>query len=331
MCDTEKTAYFVLLFFNPHVKIIAMQHNFIDPRSRKAYLEEAQSLLDETDPRVFRAGTVSLLNRSAQAINLSAEYPLRYNKEPLAASVRICEKIAEFAQNERFAIIGFENDSAGHRIPLLKIIPENGNKEFIQCATPVAPSFFIRSEREANYLVSLLAKSDIPVDAVEGCDAKAELSCRFLKSMGIQKRYIKKILVQGNLQPDREDKTLPLISWRWHIAPLVETKDGNSYVIDLFFSKTQALSISQWTLLTSDITNSPRVQVINSNYTYDALKKRVVLVTPEILEDQIKSLSFYEFTTGLKQDGLFNRIICQKIPPTLPYRTEESSGICKIS
>jgi hypothetical protein len=308
--------------------------NIFDPEIKKIYFEETEKLLQEPDPVVFRKNARDLLNIFARSIEFAATSSSNTSSKIFDAFHPVAQKISEIALADRFGIIAFEIDARGHRIPLLRIIPEDGNKQFIRCPIPDTPSFRIRVKADADYLTHLLSTSAMPANAVEGCDAKAELSCLFLKSMGIKESSIKKVVVEGSFLQLRE---LPQYSirWKWHTAPLVITENGERYVLDPFFNKSQALSVDDWkSLTTSDHPNKTYAKVIDSKHTYNTMKKTTELVTPADLENKIKRLSFYDFTTSVKQGGVLDRIICENIPTLEPLSESldnKKSAVCRIS
>jgi hypothetical protein len=64
------------------------------------------------------------------------------------------------------------------------------------------------------------------------------------------------------------------------------------------------------------------------------MKKTTELVTPADLENKIKRLSFYDFTTSVKQGGVLDRIICENIPTLEPLSESldnKKSAVCRIS
>jgi hypothetical protein len=202
--------------------------NFFDPKVKQAYREETTRLLQEPNPAVFRKDAKAWLNRVGPQVELALKVTTKNNEQVLEIALPVIQKIAEVAASQRYAIVEFKTDSYGHRIPTFDAITNSDDKKLIQCSIPEAPPFSIRSQYEANYVTRLLSHSGIPVHAPDACDAKAELSCQFIKAMGVSESAIEKIFITGNFFV-QENPDLRPMTWHWHIAPVVTTEKNEKF------------------------------------------------------------------------------------------------------
>lgn len=77
----------------------------------------------------------------------------------------------------------------------------------------------------------------------DGCFARAELALRKLKSKDF--KGLKKIFVFGDLQADTPNAKEGLVTWWFHVAPIVKV-NGEYFVIDPAISPSRTISVKEW-------------------------------------------------------------------------------------
>jgi len=313
-------------------------YNFFKKIDITRYEADMQELLKEENPSVFLQKSKDWLRSNADHIEFVQKANLRHAQTILEHSIPVLEKISAVAAKSKYAIVRFDQTEFAHPVPVLEVIPEDNSKLFIRSPIPNARKFRITSIEDANHLVRVLASSGITADATEGCDAKTELSCHFLRHMRVADSAVKKILAKGSFFVLKED-TMNTVYWCWHVAPLVISESGEPYVIDTFFNKQRALSIQQWKARLGGRVD--KLEIIESNHSYNAIRDTLVTTNDEVFEKQITRMVFFDFSSFGKQGELIQTILHTHLPklelskyeykPLNPPQEKEKTASCTVS
>lgn len=164
------------------------------------------------------------------------------------------------------------------------------------------------SKAQVDAFVKHMVTSPIPVASEDGCDAKADIFCRLLQAN--QTKGVKKILATGIFQPDLPsgDGSRSVL-WKWHVACIIKARDGKEYIVDPGLNPREAMTKEEWKnkLTNGLITQCNQEEIFSSEYTYDFIQNKKVLVTNKIFTRFTKSLSFYEFTDLVPPNSLLEK------------------------
>ncbi len=164
---------------------------------------------------------------------------------------RIFQELFKIFPYKTYAIVDTDKSTdLGRKIPRIEILPEANLEDK---HTPLfffpksAVNLFFRPERavknkeEADNFVKTLANMEEIPWAYDrnGCQIRAVLACQILQYMGVPGSDLQKIWVTGNI-------SYKSVSWVYHIAPVIKTKQGEEYVIDPSMNSSSAFTIEDW-------------------------------------------------------------------------------------
>lgn len=291
--------------------------------------KEVNSLAEETNPDLFRKKVIPFLSNHALTITDSLRFgdPHKIHK--------IITKIHLYSKTEEYVVRKFKTSDFGRKIPVLEIANITEEK-FILDETP-KPPHAVESEEEAHSFVQTFAKMPIPWNCSDGCETRAEMGCRLLKSMNLPDGDIKKIWIRGSLRTENSSRKTR--NWTWHIAPLIITRSGKKLVIDPSIHQEKALSPSEWILsMTKDIKEVTHGEIAG-NYTVIS-DARQVLVTDTIFENYKKTIYVNIFSSVVEESPFLENMLLCVLPPRLnledtaesiPLTPNADSHCCVIS
>lgn len=147
------------------------------------------------------------------------------------------------AQKGRLPTFTFESQPDDVETHSGVVFTKSAFKELTEQDSP-----FLESKEQLDRIVDALFKCELfPWDyRKEGCFARANYVIAFLYLMGVSPESVKKqfVVMPHAIQFEGPDKEK--IVWNYHVAPLVQLKDGSQWVIDPALSKDQALTLREW-------------------------------------------------------------------------------------
>ena len=251
-----------------------------------------------------------------------------YQLPEQAFILSVFKKIQGIVNDARYAITQFGPLEGDRHFPQLDILTETeDNNAFIRCELPPNKPD-VSSIDEANRLVCALSRLNLPWDALSECDGRAEIVCRLLKAMNIREEKIRKVWI-AHKNGDFQFFSSPhqVVSWQWHIAPLIITQSGKKLVIDPFFNKVRALEPIQWAQLIAKGEEHYDIGEIECRYTCEMLKRKQVLVTDELFQKLAKRVYAYHFLSKVMPGSYTETILTTCILPSSSHLISESKGV----